>query len=252
MIHLVIPDTHAHYEHNNNRADWLGRYILDLRPDVVIHLGDSADMPSLASYDKGTRAAVGRTYRADINAHLEFNERLWSPLLRAKKRQPHAYFLEGNHEHRIWKAINSQPELEGTISFDDLQLQQWYHEIIPYNGNSPGVVSIDGISYAHYFVSGVLGRPVGGEHPAHSLVKTHLASCTAGHLHTSNWVNRVSADGRRVHGLLAGCFIDYTPGWAGVTADLWWRGVVVKRNVENGNYDPEFISLDALRAEYGT
>jgi len=40
--------------------------------------------------------------------------------------------------------------------------------------------------------------------------------------------------------------------WAGLTNDLWWRGVVVKHNVENGVYDPEFISLQRLKDIYGS
>jgi hypothetical protein len=32
---------------------------------------------------------------------------------------------------------------------------------------------------------------------------------------------------------------------------LWTPGVVVKRNVDNGTYDLQHISLEALRDEYG-
>lgn len=29
-VHLVIPDSHAHPDYNNNRADWLGELIADV------------------------------------------------------------------------------------------------------------------------------------------------------------------------------------------------------------------------------
>ena len=32
---------------------------------------------------------------------------------------------------------------------------------------------------------------------------------------------------------------------------LWWRGLVVKRSVSDGVYDPQFVSIEALRKEYG-
>ena len=32
---------------------------------------------------------------------------------------------------------------------------------------------------------------------------------------------------------------------------MWWRGVILKHSVEDGNYDPQWISLNALRKEYG-
>ena len=64
-VHLVVPDIHAHPDHNNDRADWLGKLILDIKPDVVVNIGDMWDMPSMSSYDKGTKGFYGRSYRKD-------------------------------------------------------------------------------------------------------------------------------------------------------------------------------------------
>lgn len=249
--HLVIPDTHAHYEHNNDRALWLGRFINDVRPDVILHLGDSADLPSLASYDKGTRAAIGRTYRNDIDIHLDFMDKLFNPIRKSKRKMPHRVFLEGNHEHRIEKALDASPELVNTISMKDLQLEENFNEVVYYEGNTPGVYSIDGIHYAHYFVSGLMGRPISGNHHAASLLTSQLASCTQGHSHLCDYSVRTRADGKKIHGLVCGVYQDYDAGWAGKSNSLWWRGVVLKHNVEDGNYDPQFISLEALRKTYG-
>lgn len=207
-------------------------------------------MPSLSAYDRGKKSFQGRTYQADINSHLDFQERTWNRVRRRKKSLPYRVFCIGNHEERIHRAINLQPELEGAIGYGDLNLSEWYDTIVDYEGNTPGVISIDGVAYAHYHVSGVMGRPIGGEHPAHSLVRQQLGTCVAGHLHTSNWVNRQSVDGRRIHGLLTGCYLDYTPDWAGKVADLWWRGVVILHNVRDGDFSPQFISLDMIKKEY--
>lgn len=250
--HLIIPDTHAHYQHHNRRAEWLGKLINDVKPEVVIHLGDSADMPSLSSYDRGTKSFQGRSYRADIDAHLDFNDRLWSTVRSTKRKMPRRIFLEGNHEHRIKKAINLQPELDGAISFDDLELNRYYDEIIEYNGRSPGVTEIDGVSYAHFFISGVMGKPLGGAHPAYSILSKGHGSATAGDLHLLSYEVQTGLNGRRMQGLVAGCYFDYPSDWAGNANNLYWRGVVIKRNVEDGNYDPQFVSLDAIRKEYGT
>lgn len=248
--HLVIPDTHAHPAQHNRRAEWLGKLINDVRPDVVIHLGDSADMPSLSSYDRGTKAFQGRNYRADINAHLDFNYRLWDTVRSTKRKLPYRVFLEGNHEHRITKAINLQPELEGAISFEDLELERFYDEVVRYNGRSPGTATIDGISYAHFFISGVMGKAIGGAHPAYAILAKGHGSATAGDLHLLSYEVQTGIGGRRIQGLVAGCYQDYDADWAGEANKLWWRGVVVKRNVDNGNYDPEFISLARMRNEY--
>lgn len=250
--HLVVPDTHSHWQHNNDRADWLAKLIIDIRPDVVVHLGDSADLPSLSGYDKGKRGFVGRTYRADIDAHLDFQDRMWSPVYRRKQKLPRRVFIIGNHEQRIEKALDLSPELVGTIGMGDLRLSEWYTDTVPYEGHTPGIIEIDGVHYAHFFVSGVMGRPVGGEHPAYSLLTKHFTSCTCGHIHVADHSVRTTVDGRRIHGLVAGVYQDYDSDWAGEVNKLWWRGVVVKRNVENGSYDPQFISIEALKNEYGT
>lgn len=248
--HLVIPDTHAHYQHHNKRAEWLGCLINDVQPDVVIHLGDSADLPSLSSYDRGKKSFQGRTYRADIDAHLDFHDRMWGTVKRRKRRLPKRFILEGNHEHRITRAIDSSPELDGAISHKDLCMSDFYDEYVRYNGRSPGVLEVDSIAYAHFFISGVLGKSIGGIHPAYSILQKGLRTATAGDLHLLDYRILTGINGRRHQALVAGCYQDYDADWAGESNRLWWRGVIVKRNVEGGHYDPQFISLDALRREY--
>lgn len=168
--YLVIPDQHAHPEYHNERANWIGELIKETRPDVVVNMGDAADMSSLCSYDKGKKDFQGRTYRKDIDSHLDFQDRIWSTVRKSKKKLPRRIFLHGNHENRIAKTIQIQPELENTISFDDLDLETWYDTIVPYSGGTPGSIILDGIRFAHYLVSGSMGRPIGGEHHAHSLL----------------------------------------------------------------------------------
>ncbi len=248
--HLVISDAHAHYQHNNDRADYLGKLIVDLRPDVVVFNGDCWDMPSLSSYDKGKKSFQGRTYQADVDAGIDFQERLWSPLRTRKRKHPRRVFLIGNHEERIARAIDIDPILEGKIGYSDLQLQRWYPEVIHYEGRTPGTIEIDGVTYGHYFISGVLGRAISGEHPEHSLLTKKFTSCTSGHSHLAGWARRTTAYGRPINGRTTGWYGDYRPDWAGKISDLWWSGVVFKDNVSNGDYDPRFISTESLRKCY--
>ena len=249
--HLIIPDPHAHPDYDNSRADLLAKLIKEVKPDVVINLGDVCDFPSLSAYDKGKRSFVGRSYRRDVEAALDFEERLWGPVRRSKKKLPRRVILEGNHEHRIEKALDLHPELADTISLKDLEWDRYYDEQVLYEGNTPGTINIDGVNYAHFFISGVMGRAISGEHPAYSLIVKQYESCTAGHLHVLDFCERTTARGRKIQGLIAGVFQDYEAPWAGEVNHLWWRGCVIKRNVENGTYDPEFVSLDRLRKEFG-
>lgn len=251
MRHLVVSDLHAHPDHNNRRAEWLGKFILDVRPDVVIVNGDLADMPSLSSYDKGKKSFQGRTYRADIDAHLDFQDKLWSTVRRAKRKLPRRVATIGNHEQRIERAIELQGELDGTISYGDLELEHFYDDVVYYDGSTPGAINVGGIHYSHYCVSGVLGHPISGEHPAYSIISKQHASCAVGHSHKFDYCVRTRRDGKKLMGLDTGCFFDYRHPFAGVANDLYWAGVCVLDNVDDGTYDLKTASLASLRKEYG-
>lgn len=250
-IHLVLPDPHAHPNFGNERADWVGKLILDLKPDVLINLGDMWDFPSLSGYDKGKASFHGRNYKKDLEAGLDFDERMWAPIRRAKRKRPFTVFCEGNHEERMRRVLEQHSELDGTISWKDLDLDRNYNVIVRYDGNTPGTVNVDGITYCHYAVSGVMGRAIGGEHPGYSLLTKQFESVTCGHIHVYDHCVRTTMSGRRINGLVAGTFNDYHTEWAGETNSLWSRGLVIKRNVEAGDYDIEWVSMNRLKKEYG-
>lgn len=249
--HLIVPDSHAHPDHHNERADWLGRLIADVKPDVLVHIGDSADMASLSLYDKGKKSFQGRNYKKDIDAHLDFQERMFAPIKKLKRRLPYSVFCIGNHEHRISRAIESSPELEGAISLKDLHLNEYYDDVVDYSGGTPGVINIDGISYAHYFVGGIAGRPLGGIHAGYAIATKKFSSATCGHSHLFDTSWHVDLKGRPIIGTVVGCYQDYDNDWAGEVAQLWNRGVVIKRNVSDGGYDLQYIRLESLKKEYG-
>lgn len=248
--YLVIPDQHAHPDYPNDRADWLAKLIIDLKPDIVVNMGDAADMASLSAYDKGKRSFHGRSYKHDIEAHLDFQDRVWAPVKATKKKTPFRVVIEGNHENRIERALDLSPELEGTIGFKDYAFSDYYHEVVRYEGGTPGIYKSDGILFSHFFITGVSGRPVGGERPGHMLLAKNGISCVAAHSHTFDFARRKTIEGRVMNGLVTGCYQDYINPWAGNIGQLWEAGVSILRNVDNGNFDLQWISIDAMRQEY--
>jgi Calcineurin-like phosphoesterase len=252
--HLILPDSHAHPDYGNERFDWVGKLMLDLKPDVFINIGDTADMASLSAYDKGKASFHGRNYEKDVVSHLDAQERMWSPIIKAKKKKPYSIILEGNHEHRVKRVLDFEPHLEGIkygISFKDFDFDRYYSEVIEYSGGNPGEITVDGVTYAHYFVSGISGRALQSVHHAQALTAKRFNSSTCGHSHLFDYHIAKDTSGKTRHGLVAGMFQDYTSPWAGKsTCNLWTSGVVVKRNVSEGCYDIQHISLEALRKEY--
>jgi hypothetical protein len=202
-------------------------------------------MSSLCSYDKGTKGFEGRRYKRDIAAGVEAQDRMFLPINRAKKKKPRFIRCLGNHENRIQKAVDRDPVLEGTIGLGDLQSAEYGWEEYPFL--TP--VEVDGVNYAHYFVAGVSGRPVSGEHAAYSLLTKKFQSSTMGHTHIFDHCVRAQGN-HHIHGLICGVFQDYDSDYAGPANNIWNRGVCIKRGVEDGQYDLEWCSLNRLKEEY--
>lgn len=248
---LLVPDPHAVPGISNERADWLAKLIIDEKPDVVVNGGDLFDMESLSSYDKGKRSFVGKNYKDDIDAGLEFHERMWNPVRARKKAMPYRVILEGNHEQRIERTLDLSPELKNTIGFKDYAFDDYYNEVVRYDGQLPGIWKYEGILFAHFFPTGISGRPMGGESPGRMLVMKNQCSSVAFHQHTLDFCTRRTVSGNVINGLVAGCYHNHTPAWAGPVAKFWRPGVAILSNVHDGDFDFRWIHLDSLRKEYG-
>jgi hypothetical protein len=178
---------------------------------------------------------------------LEYNERQRSN--RKKLYTPIIIRCTGNHEQRIERVIEKQAELDGAIGMADLKSPlEDKLDIRRFPFLHP--VLVDGIAYCHYFVSGVMGRPVS---TAKAMIEKHHTSCTAGHLHTRDWTEGVRADGNRIQGLICGAYHDpeHKSHFSnGQSQSLWWSGVYIKDEVSNGNYDKTEISVQRLMERY--
>lgn len=252
---VVLTCAHSDPSIPNDRFDWLGEFLYDVRPDYVIDLGDGADLKSLNSFDtRYPQAIVAQNYESDINHYNDAMDRMRRKFRTMKKRRPAFFGFEGNHENRIKKAIANDPRLEGAtygISFSHLQTDVWFDEYHQYNNSAPAIFDYDGVSYAHYIASGNYGTAMSGLHHAYGLVQKRHCSTTVGHSHKRSLFFKDDAHPNPTIGLVAGCFKGGEEGWAGQSNMEWWKGVIVKRNVQDGYYEPEFVSLGRLRDVYG-
>jgi len=245
LRHLVIPDTQVKPGEPQDHMRWIGKFIMHKRPDVVVHLGDHHDMSSLSSYDKGKRAMEGRRYSDDIDAGNEAWDMLTRPLRTTRSGyRPECHFLLGNHEERIARATNSDPAMYGTLGYHDLAVSQdemWaVHDFLD-------PVEINGVHYAHYFYNPNNGRPYGGS--VATRLKTIGMSFTQGHQQIMDYANRPVGRTRH-HGLVAGSCYLVDEEYRGPQSNCEWRGVIVKNEVEGGDYDITMVSLNYLCKKY--
>jgi len=250
--HLVIPDGHSKPSEDLGRFDLLNKFIKDLKPDVVVNIGDAADMHSLNTFDKGKGSFHGASYEKDISCAVESFDRTFHKTTKSMRK----VFCTGNHEHRITRVLDQSPELAGEthgVSMGHLQLDKYFDDVVPYEGAAAGTIVIDGIIYAHYLTSGAMGRPISGDNHARSLLLKGHMSATVGHSHFFDFSTHVDASGRRMMGLVAGSFKGpKNDAYAGTSARNYWRGVCVKRMVEDGTYDLQMVSMAQLEALYKT
>lgn len=252
---IVWSCAHADPQGGNERFDWLGAFIYDQKPDYVIDLGDGADMRSLNTFDtRYPQAIVNQSYEEDIEVYNDSQDRLRHRFRFMKKKRPFWIGFEGNHENRIKKAIAHDPRLEGQkygVSFGHLQTDHWFDEYHEYENSGPAIADYDGVSYAHYFSSGNFGTATSGVHHAYTILQNRNHSSTCGHSHKRSVYFKDGAHPFPIIGNVVGCFKGKDEGWAGQSNREWSRGVVVKTEIQNGYYDYQWVSMDALRKAYG-
>lgn len=252
--HLVIFDTQCRPDISLDYLRWIGQYVVRKRPNVIVHIGDHADMESLSSYDKGMRSAEGKRVHEDIRWAVGGMKALLTPLWELQEQQrangeevysPRMVLTLGNHEHRIDRHVNANPEMHGFLSTDDLQYAEMGWEVYPFL--TP--VEIDGIHYCHFFPNVMTGKPLGGT-AANMLTKIGT-SFTMGHQQLLDVaVRTLQTTGQQQWGVKCGASYVHEEGYKGVQGNLHWRGIMVKHNVKDGSYDPLFVSMDWLEKEY--
>ena len=252
MKHLIIPDTQVKRGVDLSYLEWIGKYIVDKKPDVIVQIGDFADMPSLSSYDVGKKSFEGRRYKDDIEAAKEAMDILLEPMReynarcrKDKKKQyrPRMVLTLGNHEQRIERAVEGDSKLDGTLGTDDLRYSEAGWEVFDFLDT----VSIDGVVYSHYLVSGVMGRPIG---TASAMVNKTHQSCVVGHQQGRQVAYGKRADGSIITCIIAGSCYLHNEDYMGVQGNTHWRGIVVLHDVQDGQFDEMFVSLKYLRKKY--
>lgn len=237
--HIIIPDTQVRPGVRTDHLLWAGKYIRDMRPDVVVHLGDHWDMASLSSYDRGKKSFEGRRYKADIEAGNAAMRLLNAGMGKLATRK---VFLKGNHEDRITRAVENDAVMEGTVTHEDFDLKGWeVHNFL-------SVVQIHGVAYSHYFYNPRNSKPWTGtaanilKHVGQSFVMGHRQGLDVG-------LQQLPLGGRR-RAVIAGSFYQHDETYLGPQGDHW-RGILMLNEVKDGDFDVCEVSLDYLRRKYG-
>lgn len=241
---LVIADTQCKSEENLEYMLWIGHYIADKKPDIIVHIGDHYDFPSLSSYDKGKASAEGRRLVKDIEAGNKGFEFLNLAIDKIEGYKPRKVFCLGNHEHRLERYIDDNPELIGTLGVDKLPFNKYGWEVHPFL--KP--VEINGIFFVHYLANPFSGKPYGGN--AMNILKTVGRSFVVGHKQCLDIAIRPTIDGKQQIGIVNGACYPHNESYKGFQGNNHFRGLTVLHEVHDGFCLPMFVSLDYMKEKY--
>lgn len=250
--HFIVPDTQVRPGVPVAHMDWIGQAIVDYRPDVVVHIGDHWDFPSLSAHDgPGSLKMEGARYEDDVRVGNEAFARLCAPmeaeqarLERNKKARwnPRKVFCVGNHEQRIIRAVNASPKYAGTIGYHHLDTRDFErHDYLQR-------VWEDGVLYSHFFQSPHSSYPIGGS--IDNRLNKIGASFVQGHEQGFKYGTRTQGSGATWHGLVAGSAYLHDEDYRGNQGQNHWRGVVILNEVKDGDYCIMPLTLEYLCRRY--
>lgn len=248
--HLIIPDTQVKPGVPIDHFDWIGRYIVERRPDVIVHLGDHFDLPSLSTHaDPESMEKECARLSDDIDAGTEAIDRMNRWIDRVRGYDPDKYAITGNHDGRWDRYIEARKELEGALvrPMDVWASRGW--EVVPFL--KP--ITIDGVTYCHFFPRGPAGQVTQGRNGAPSAkaqVQREMRTCVAGHKQGLD-IHVQAAGDRQRWGIIAGSCYLHQEDYLTPQGNRQWHGVIVLHEVYDGDFDPMLVSLEYLCRRYG-
>jgi len=252
---IIIPDSHCKPGVDNDRYDWVAKFIVEYKPDYVVELGDFVDTESLCSYTIGKKSHENKRLVEDILHAQEARHRLTQPIHdeverltknHRKRWHPTLIALGGNHENRVMKLQENQPFLDGILTEDLSGAAEAGWDYYPFGE----IVTIENIDFSHYFKAKGRQNPLAGKNLPHRLIQERKRSSVQGHSHLWGYYTERNEVGGSLCALVAGCYFDHWEGYAGNDNNMWWRGITVLKNVDNSHFDVSQISYEEIRNAY--
>lgn len=256
---LIFADAHVEPNQPLTRFEKCAKLIVDRKPDRIVQLGDFVSMSSISGWDMSKRLMMeGRRYQEDVEAGREAINLLFSELDCLQKRQrvhkqklysPKVLWMEGNHEDRLYRYLEQNPELDGALDLaQDLGLIA--RGIIPFQYRER--VVMNGVNYLHAPLAGN-NQPLSGLHIPHKALQKFNGHVVFGHYHRSEIANIKRTDAETVQrAIICPSFIGEHPHYLSVNAPaVIDRGVILLKQFDGCDKPVvEEISMEELYVTY--
>ena len=239
---FVIPDTQVKHGISLGYIHDIGFYIAYKKPEIIQQIGDFYDMESLSSYDKGKKRAEGKRFINDLNAGNKALEILMGYINSVPNYKPRMVMTLGNHEQRIDRYAEDNPEWEGLIGTDKLAFQEHGWEVYPFL--KP--VEICGIYFVHYLKSKMSSNALGGS--AARRLDVMGDSYVMGHQQTLDVAMRKKPlSGKKQIGIICGACYDHDEAYMGYQGNQHYRGALLLHNCHDGYATHTPIELEYMK-----
>lgn len=257
MSVLVLGDSHVDDTQDLRRFEALGNFITDKRPSHIISIGDFLSLNCLSEWDRNKRKTMElRRYVNELeagNTALDFIDNAVRAVDRTRRKSkklgyaPVKVFLEGNHEWRLPRFLDSDPTFLGAVGIEkDLLLKDRGWLWVPYKGT----YELNGVSFTHIPING-MGRAISNPNVAQKALKLYHNSVVFGHTHTLDTAGEHRHNAPHLNqALCAGCFFEHVDEYAQGSRTDYWRGVVMLDMYDTNRFDISTVAMSRLLNDY--
>ena len=259
MKTLCIGDAHADPRHNNKRFEALGNFIIEHKPDNIVQIGDWGSYDSVTFHTSGKPLLrEGMRLADDIASAKDALYKAESPTIKYNEKQarnkkvqykPNKWWLNGNHEERIFTNMMVYPELLGLIDHHDIVgASEYGWKVVPYRS----YIEIDGIQFTHAPTGKRSPKPISGEYVAKRAIEIHDSTIVFGHTHRLVLHDKRTVGSEYpVYAINIGWFGDYVPEYIQTPQNLdWWSGLVMLDHYTHGQVGIETIPMEIIMNAY--
>ena len=239
MIAVGLFDVHLEPEKEEFHPAYAAvrEFVLDIRPDIVMIMGDWGEFASLSNWNKAKPLiAEGKRYKDDAEVCLD-------ELYFLKNSLPDTefHFVKGNHEERAKWYVQKNPEMEGFIDLEsDLMLYDLCETVT---------------EFEDYFQLGELAWTHGwfwNMYHAAKTMREFVGNVVYGHVH------HFQQDSKNQHfkkkeyiSQAVGCLTDRYPEWKGNKPTRFQNGFAVCEYRSNGHFTLHPIAVINGAFSYG-
>ena len=247
---LVIGDAHDAPKIPKSRFLWIGKHIRKTKPDYVIQIGDFLSLDSCCWHiDNATMQARKNkgTFIEDIDS---FDDALYELNKGIGKTKAIKHVTLGNHEFRLWKWEDNNPEYYNMGKNKLLKTLKKYGWTASEYGE---FYFIDGVGFTHVPFN-TMGREFGGVNVERNIGQNSVFDLVFGHTHKFNDVRCAKiGKSKYVRVVNVGCALPqhHVENYAKLSTTGWFWGLCELTIFDNHIQDVSTISMTTLEDMYG-